>query len=183
MWRHCWCSVSIYISCMMTSSNGNIFRVIGHLCGQFTGQLPHKGQRRGALMFSLICAWMNGWVNTLGVGDLRRHRAHYDVTVMVVSCVKMFLVHHLLHSVQWSSIKKWTITIGYFSLSAVMVISRQNFQDQGPSTSWGQHGAHLGPTGPRCAPCWPHELCYLGIHVEYFECMQISKHYILLVYQ
>ena len=23
-------------------------------------------------------------------------------------------------------------------------------------------GAHLGPTGPRWAPCWPHELCYLG---------------------
>ena len=29
--------------------------------------------------------------------------------------------------------------------------------------SWGQHGAHLGPTGPRWAPCWPHELCYLGL--------------------
>ena len=28
--------------------------------------------------------------------------------------------------------------------------------------SWGQHGAHLGPTGPRWAPWWPHELCYLG---------------------
>ena len=26
---------------------------------------------------------------------------------------------------------------------------------------WGQHGAHLGPTGPRWAPCWPHEFCYL----------------------
>ena len=24
------------------------------------------------------------------------------------------------------------------------------------------HGAHLGPTGPRWAPCWPHELCYVG---------------------
>ena len=23
--------------------------------------------------------------------------------------------------------------------------------------------AHLGPTGPRWAPCWPHELCYLGL--------------------
>ena len=29
-------------------------------------------------------------------------------------------------------------------------------------SSWGQHGAHLGLTGPRWAPCWPHELCYLG---------------------
>ena len=29
-------------------------------------------------------------------------------------------------------------------------------------SSWGQHGAHLGPTGPRWAPCWPNEPCYLG---------------------
>ena len=43
---------------------------------------PHKGQWRGALMFSLICAWINGWVNNGEAGDLIRHRAHYDVTVM-----------------------------------------------------------------------------------------------------
>ena len=43
---------------------------------------PHKGQWRGALMFSLICAWINGWLNNGGAGNLRRHRAHYDVTVM-----------------------------------------------------------------------------------------------------
>ena len=43
---------------------------------------PHKGQWRGALMFSLICTWINGWVNNRETGDLRRHHAHYDVTVM-----------------------------------------------------------------------------------------------------
>ena len=43
---------------------------------------PHKGQWRGALMFSLICVWINGWVNNREAGDLRRYRAHYDVTVM-----------------------------------------------------------------------------------------------------
>ena len=43
---------------------------------------PHKGQWRGALMFSLICAWINGWVNNREAGDLRRHRARYDVIVM-----------------------------------------------------------------------------------------------------
>ena len=43
---------------------------------------PHKGQWRRALMFSLICVWINGWVNTHEAGDLRRYRAHYDVTVM-----------------------------------------------------------------------------------------------------
>ena len=43
---------------------------------------PHKGQWRGSLMLSLICAWINGWVNNGEAGDLRRHRAHYDVIVM-----------------------------------------------------------------------------------------------------
>ena len=46
---------------------------------------PHKGQWRGALMFSLICAWLNGWVNNGEAGNLRRNRAHYDVIVMVQS--------------------------------------------------------------------------------------------------
>ena len=66
---------------MMTSSNGNIFRVTGHLCGEFTGD-RHKGQWRVALMFSLICVWINGWVNNHEAGDLRPYHAHYDVTVM-----------------------------------------------------------------------------------------------------
>ena len=44
----------------------------------------HKGQWRGALMFSLICACMDGWVNNREAGDFRRHRAHYDVPVMIL---------------------------------------------------------------------------------------------------
>ena len=43
---------------------------------------PHKGQWRGALMFSLICIWINSWVKNRDAGDLRRHLAHHDVTVM-----------------------------------------------------------------------------------------------------
>ena len=42
----------------------------------------HKGQWRGALMFSMICVWINGWVNTREAGDLRRNQDHYDVIVM-----------------------------------------------------------------------------------------------------
>ena len=43
---------------------------------------------------------------------------------------------------------------------------------------WGQHGAQLGPTGPRWAPCWPHEPCSLGVSLSkllftcYFACIQ-----------
>ena len=43
---------------------------------------PHKGQWRGALMFTLICAWINGWVNTREFGDWRRYGSHYEGTVM-----------------------------------------------------------------------------------------------------
>ena len=60
----------------------NIFRVTGHLCGNSPVNSPHKGQWREALMFSLISAWINGWVNNREAGDLGRHRAHYDVIVM-----------------------------------------------------------------------------------------------------
>ena len=48
---------------------------------------PHKGQWRGALMFSLNCVWINGWINNRDAGDLRRHRAHYDVIVMIMRFV------------------------------------------------------------------------------------------------
>ena len=77
--------VSIFI--MKTSSNGNIFRVSGRLCGKFTTGLrvnsPHKVQWRGALMFSLICTWINAGVNDREAGDSRCYRSHYDVTVMI----------------------------------------------------------------------------------------------------
>ena len=46
---------------------------------------PHKGQWRGALMFSLICTLINNWVSNREAGDLRRYRAHYDVIVMTGS--------------------------------------------------------------------------------------------------
>ena len=46
------------------------------------GEFPHKSQWRGALMFSLIYARINGWVNNREAGDLRRYRIHYDVSVI-----------------------------------------------------------------------------------------------------
>ena len=45
---------------------------------------PHKGQKRGALMFSLICAWINGWVNNREAANLTRHCAHYGVIIMLM---------------------------------------------------------------------------------------------------
>ena len=59
---------------------------------------PQKGQWRGALIFSLIYAWINGWVNNREAGDLRRYRAHCDVIVMyhaINSYVDIFLFNHM----------------------------------------------------------------------------------------
>ena len=44
---------------------------------------PLKGQWRGALIFSLMCAWTDSWTNNGNAGDLRRYCAHYDITVMI----------------------------------------------------------------------------------------------------
>ena len=42
-------------------------------------------------MFSLIFAWINGWVNNREAGDLRRYRVHYDAIVMVRSIWQAFI--------------------------------------------------------------------------------------------
>ena len=76
---------------MMTSSNGNIFCVTGNL---WAVNSPHKGQWRGALMFSLICVWINGWLNNREAGDSRRYRAHYYVTVMNIGCFSQIETNH-----------------------------------------------------------------------------------------
>ena len=79
---------------MITSSNGNIFRVAGPLCGEFTGHrwIPHTKARDAELWCFLWSAHlMNGWANNHEAGDLRRLRAHYDV--MVMQCIyKVFFV-------------------------------------------------------------------------------------------
>ena len=46
---------------------------------------PYKGHWRGALMFSLISARTNNSGNNGDAGDLRRHRAHHDVIVMIMA--------------------------------------------------------------------------------------------------
>ena len=99
---------------MMTSSNGNIFRVRG------TVNSPHEGQWRGAFVFSLICVWTNIWVNTWDVGDLRCHRPHYDVTVMWVWCQAIYqqapattnhnqwlLFHHAAVFIGINNLRQW----------------------------------------------------------------------------
>ena len=71
--RSWWCHQIETLSALLALCAGN---------SHVTGKFPHKGQWRGVLMFSLFCAWTNFWINNRDAVDLRRHRVHYDVTVM-----------------------------------------------------------------------------------------------------
>ena len=50
--------------------------------GNFTGHRWIPRTMASDAEHSLIYAWINGWVNNPEAGDLKRHRAHYDVIVM-----------------------------------------------------------------------------------------------------
>ena len=69
----------------MMSSNGNIFCITGYLCREFTGDRcisRTKASDAELWCVSLICTWMNNWVNNREAGNLRHHCAHHDITVM-----------------------------------------------------------------------------------------------------
>ena len=74
-----------------------------------TGELspvnsPHKGQWRGALMFSSICTWANSWENNGNAGDLRCHLAHYDVIVTESAFSRGLWVDCKYH---WENFNDW----------------------------------------------------------------------------
>ena len=89
-------------------------------------QAIHKGQWRGALMISLICARINGWINNREAGDLRRHRTHYNITVMIQKRISSWNRHatsnHVLYHIGGTGychprdviIEKWWKTQTYF---------------------------------------------------------------------
>ena len=83
---------------MMTSTNGNIFRVTGPLCREFTGHrwIPLTVKASGAELWCFLwfAPWINGWESNREARYLRRHRAHYDVIVMPISTVKINLKLH-----------------------------------------------------------------------------------------
>ena len=87
---------------------------------------PHKGQWRGALMFSLICAWTSDWVNNDKAGDLRRHNAHYDVIVMKKRMFLIIDIDVILQSlrIKYSWLRKYFLayTYHYFKLCCKYVL-------------------------------------------------------------
>ena len=99
---------------MMTSSNGNIFRVTGLSAGNspFPGEFPaQRPVTRSIDVFFFICAWIKAWVNNDEAGDLRRHHAHYDVIVMNWS--KQMCMHCPAMSLLWSMTPRSAVCIIY----------------------------------------------------------------------
>ena len=93
---------------------------------------PTKGGR-GALMFSLISAWINGRVNNRKACDLRRHRAHHDVIVMkhTLKCGALVYFAGLnkllnMQSCWWSEVP-WAITFMWHHC---------NVNKQGVNNAW-----------------------------------------------
>ena len=65
----------------MTSSNGNIFHVIGPFVQgihRSPGEFPSQRPVMRSVDVFFICSWMNDLINNHEAGDLRRHHAYHD---------------------------------------------------------------------------------------------------------
>ena len=111
-------------------------------------EFPPKGQWRRGLMYSLICDWINSWVNNHEGGDLRRHRVHYDVILMCSLCQfywQTVIVRCQEIGVLWSQI------IPHFNCTWDILIRVVN-----DSLDIKVHGVNMGPTWGRQDPGGPH---------------------------
>ena len=101
----CW-SFWSGLNVMMTSSNGNIFRVTGPFWGESTGyRWIHLTKASDAELWCFLWS-ANGWANNRDAGDLRRHRVHYDVTVMVLTSLVWKSLQPCIRHVSLSSLKR-----------------------------------------------------------------------------
>ena len=82
-WHHCWLTFWWHDDVIKWNHYPRYWPFVRGIHRSLVNSL-HKGQWRGALMFSLICVWINGCANNREAGDLRRHRVNYDVIVMSV---------------------------------------------------------------------------------------------------
>ena len=95
---------------MMTSSNGNIFRVTAPLWGNSPGTSEFPSQRPVTQSFDVFFLSVPkqkvGQTNHWDAADLRCHCAHYDVTVMI----RLFIAQGLTYPFVWRSGKvRWSV--------------------------------------------------------------------------
>ena len=98
---------------------------------------PHKASD-AEFWCLLICALINGWVNTREAGDLRRHRVHYDVTVMTIT----------IHVTHYNDVIMGTIASQITSLTIVYSIvysDADQTKHQSSASLAFVRGIHRGP--------------------------------------
>ena len=129
-------------SYMVISWNGNIFRVTGPLCREFTGHrwIPlTKASDAELWCFLLICTSKNDWANNRDTGDFRCYRTHYDVTVMGVLSMYRFGTCRInpLHAKFFRGIKNIYLhfmSFLYIDMAQIVEILPQVRQEHGYST-------------------------------------------------
>ena len=107
---------------------------------------PHKGQRCRDV--SLICAWINDWVNNREAGDLRHHRGHYDVTVMLTKLGRQVgppAPWKPQASTWWSQQRK----------GSLMTCNLASYLDTAPQTTYPLHVSHKKSSMPSTTHCTP----------------------------
>ena len=108
---------------------------------------PHKGQWRGALMLSLICAWINGWVNNgeagdwdaivlimtspqWSIGSWMEHIKAEFVGELIYSFVKMLVPSQFIHGTLLSEMSSSMLSSDIFKiLFAILSVFCANFFD------------------------------------------------------
>ena len=178
----------VFRAYMMKSSNENIFRVTGHLCGNspVPGEYPSQASDTELRCFYLTCTWINDWVNNREAGDLRRYRAHHDVIVMIswdyYSSPSYILYIHVPHG----SSKYLPVASGWFDQNFRKVFFKLNSVFDDWAICWGKTFGWLSlkltddkptlvqikaqyrqATVHRPIQCWPRFMSEYGYHWAY----------------
>ena len=127
-------------------------------------------------MFSLICAWIHGWVNNGEAGDLKRHRTHYDVIVVIhdgavckmdLDIIRVMLLCPWLRSVRLGG--------AYYMRTASVIspywISHLDINSSPP----GQNGRHFADDISDAFPVWKVLCFFLKFHRRLYLCAQLTK--------
>ena len=81
----------------------------------------------------------------------------------MVVWLTMFTILIAWHNPSISSNRHW-VWVFYIAIKNDFTVTPKFVWAMYSTPDSKAHGAHLGPTGSRWVPCWPHELCYLGPH-------------------
>ena len=161
----------------MTSSNGNIFRVSVPLWGESTGHrwFPLTKASDAEHWWGFILAWTNrtnAWANNRDAGDLKRHCAHYDVTVMCAGdCTRNDRISH------WPYVQS---CLHWFHPPWHCTRGNKDFDRMGHSTWWpvwaGYLGCHKWWHRPSLLPCLDKEKYIMPLFEEVITSNKIPLH-------